>query len=340
MKKELFSLLLSAALLVSATACNRLPEKNAEQSNEEIIDENMTNETDSRHTTLETEETSQVETNNDHPPFWDFYPLMTTNSYVLSSDIFCCESSGQLFIRIKSWPKECQIPYSKLFLPYTIVVNGDHALFISPTDDSLRSTLQVIRFEKESEKLTTISTIPLDEGFCCKLYCNFIDEKNGFLFVVYENNDGYRTFYRAFAWKTKDEGNTWTQIPCENPPIGGWHNAPIMAKFVSEQVGVVSFRGGAQPDFWNKTFFTVDGGSTWASLSELSYPSDQLLNICEDGEAEAFEFESIDGIYYLTVNHSVSHFNELIQLRSTDIMNWEIEGYIKITKETRYKWLV
>ena len=116
----------------------------------------MTNETDSRHTTLETEETSQVETNNDHPPFWDFYPLMTTNNYVLSSDIFRCKSSGQLFIRIKSWRKECQIPYSKLFLlsQCTIVVNGDHALIISPTDDSLRSTLQVIRFEKESEKLT------------------------------------------------------------------------------------------------------------------------------------------------------------------------------------------
>ena len=34
MKKELFSLLLSAALLVSATACNRLPEKETDQSAE------------------------------------------------------------------------------------------------------------------------------------------------------------------------------------------------------------------------------------------------------------------------------------------------------------------
>ena len=121
-----------------------------------------------------------------------------------------------------------------------------------------------------------------------------------------------------FMFETTDGGKSWNQMSTNTFSPGASDCINIL-KFVSPQVGIISFRDLGECEVWERTYFTVDGGLTWTQMSELP-PSDMV-----NWYSEIIDLEYVkDYDYYrLTVN-AVNYTSFQLQLWSKDLINWTL----------------
>ena len=92
-------------------------------------------------------------------------------------------------------------------------------------------------------------------------------------------------------------------------------------KFVSPQVGILSFRYRSIEDLCGRTYLTVDGGLTWTKISQLSYP---FGNVWKVGYTEVVDIEQIEDDYILTVKVQDVDNIEVAQFVSKDLISWSV----------------
>ena len=118
-------------------------------------------------------------------------------------------------------------------------------------------------------------------------------------------------------FETTDGGKSWNQIATYTFYATARYEE--IFKFISPQVGIISFRDLGTCEVWERTYLTVDGGLTWTQMSKLP-PSDMV-----NWYSEIIDFEYVKeyDYYRLTVKAS-NYISFQLQLWSKDLINWTL----------------
>ncbi len=267
MKKEIVTMLLAAALMTSSlTACT-----NVEADGNDI--DNTTTES----TTFEPpSETLDKELNiQDIPSTEEFINAIACNGVYYNSPIrYTIHSSGDLILYISEWNEFFVVPKREDMYLVAETVEASCAVLsenkctiffrdFSP-DDKPISLIQFTRGNPE----VTIHPLNLPDGDYSygQKYCNFIDDKTGYLFLLGSSDITLRHLF-----KTTDGGETWVDQPVETSFSMNRKEDVICAKMLDENIGIIASRHYAD-DYSKRTFITTDAGKTWSSV-DISYPN-------------------------------------------------------------------
>ena len=163
--------------------------------------------------------------------------------------------------------------------------------------------ISLIQFAKGSFKVT-IQPLNLPDDDCGygQKYCNFIDDKIGYIFVIEEGgHPGFASGAQKVSklYKTQDSGKTWTSIDCSNAPYINLKECIILAKFATEDIGIIAGRHWANDySFHERTYITKDGGLTWIPVDLSDFFE---RNPDKDYGIQACDLQYIDSTYYLYV---------------------------------------
>lgn len=146
---------------------------------------------------------------------------------------------------------------------------------------------------------------------------------------IYVFHMPWREEWAIVTYKSTDLGKTW--IRQEGLQAGGsMHEDPRFIDFITNDVGVISYRYHGTDDLCDRTYLTSDGGKTWNPIVPLFYPDGMK------GYTEITDLEYINGSYLLTVEEVVHYRNEkeythsllrYSQYVSTDLTEWKFVGY-------------
>lgn len=105
-------------------------------------------------------------------------------------------------------------------------------------------------------------------------FASFYNDTNGYLF--FWRDDCYMDRWPIQFLKTSDGGKSWEMIKPEDAPSAGagFKNYPELAKFLTEDIGIVTYRHDSGPSDCGITYVTADGGETWKRVYDLPYPSE------------------------------------------------------------------
>ena len=312
MKKRIIALLLSALLLASATACNKVPETNDESTLED------TNTTES--TVEETEEeTTEGETNTETK-----YTIACNGAYRNSNVKYAITEEGKLILYIGDWNESFIVPNENMYFVFetlfasSVVIGENRGALIYNDFSRPTKPIKVIQFTKGNQKVTienlNFETLETSENHYAFKYCSFIDEQTGYLFLFNEVNARYEL---TKMLKTTNGGKTWIEQPVEVTPSIWWREDIICAKMVDENVGIISGGYWANDyDFCQRTFLTTNGGRNWECISTL--PKINILF-----SPEVIDFTKYEGSYVLTVRHITSENGyEYAKYQSSDLNIW------------------
>ena len=215
--------------------------------------------------------------------------------------------------------------YAPMYFPVTLTIMGDTALGFSAVDGGEHPNLGhptmdmgVYRLEKGK------STVSFQKIECYLLveptwFYSAVTDKVGYLSVF--DIDEYSTereHYLAYLYKTTDGGLTWEEVEVTNPPsTGRGFEDPLMAKFLTEDFGVISFVRDWDCDLAEYTQYTNDGGKTWHNfdgLSRLSEWSTADMSVCDITLSE--------GVYTVTMVISIESATTYEKFTSTDLKKW------------------
>ena len=159
------------------------------------------------------------------------------------------------------------------------------------------------------------------------------DDTDGYFFNYYKEGCAFffylpgimdNGWYRLIKYETTDGGKTWVNQGYESDVSGlTLYSSPIIAKFITKEVGIVSYRCAADDgDLCNRTWFTTDCGKTWFRITQLSYPFE--LSVYRG--TDVVDFKLVDGRYLLTVRvfdgkESIDHN---IRYISDDLHSWTL----------------
>jgi hypothetical protein len=102
-----------------------------------------------------------------------------------------------------------------------------------------------------------------------------------------------------------------------------------MAKFLTEDFGVISFVCDWDCDITEYTQYTNDGGKTWHNFDGL-----KKLPISSTADMSVYDITQSDGVYTLTLVFSVGGSTSYEKCTSTDLENWKLIQKIIITEAT------
>ena len=187
-----------------------------------------------------------------------------------------------------------------------------------------------------------VTTIALSKEYQePEVYRGFIDENNGYIIIF--NMEGYSISPLApielrCVLKTKDGGKTWNVTEYENPLTVDSRDYITNACFFTEQIGFCTARYCIAENFADRTFWTFDGGETWArmsSISQIPFPDIMgALHVKENYFAtEVVDLKIVGDVYLLTVRVCQGYLflfdgesTLYIQYESTDLKNWDLVG--------------
>ena len=163
--------------------------------------------------------------------------------------------------------------------------------------------ISLIQFTKGNPEVT-IQPLNLPDDDCGygQKYCNFIDDKIGYIFITEEvDHPGFASGAQKISklYKTQDGGKSWDSLNCDNIPYISLRYSLMLAKFVTEDIGIIAGHLGPHDfNFHERTYITKDGGLSWIPV-DLSAFADlfayQVLDI------EAYDLQYTNGTYYLYV---------------------------------------
>ncbi len=217
------------------------------------------------------------------------------------------ETGTKVYLQIDAWNQTLTLPFSydtdieKFWILYDATIVGNKGFFVYRPDND-ETSIKILSFTKGSDEITE-QTIAWDEAICQnQIFCDFIDDENGYIFVTEEiDAPGFSRGAEKVAklYKTHDGGKTWVSVNCDNIPYISLRYSLILAKFVTEDIGIIA--GHLGPDDFNfheRTYITKDGGLSWIPV-DLSNFADlfayQVLDI------EAYDLQYTNGTYYLYV---------------------------------------
>ncbi len=350
MKKRLLAMLLSGLLLLSATACQTVPENEIDEQtgnveNDAIFQieyENTTGQVTP--TDQDGSEDSQNRTTNniDKQGSSDLLGSGTnaeSNSQVNSDSLtyFPCGDARVAFNRdMENTPWHVYVPVWDQYFdwaedPGDVLVVEDYLWVIFFDSDT--STVMTQKIAREGSLLVSYAyTLPITP-----------DDVGGvmgddFLFNCYEEDCFYVFFleadppypydcYSIQTFQSTDGGRIWVEQDGRQAGTG-YRNYLQMRKFFTNDIGIIAHRMSEPPCMADMIYVTFDGGETWESLCEM--PSPESL-----GELMCIYFTSmdyVDGTFFLTLRlypkedilpspYAVATF------ASNDLRTWNFESY-------------
>lgn len=231
------------------------------------------------------------------------------------------EDGGKVYLQIDAWDQTILLPFTYTdikgleFSP-AATIYGDKGIFVySP--DGRGTSIKILSFNKGSDEITE-QTITWEQSiYESQIFCDFMDDENGYIFVIEEGGHsdfayGYQKVSKLY--KTQDGGKTWASIDCSNTPYTDLKNCLILAKFVTEEIGIIAGRFYYDNfDFNTRAFLTKDGGKTWTPIDISDYSFYGM---------EAYDMQYIDGTYHLYV-HTYPY---IFIFTSTDGVEWKLSA--------------
>ena len=358
MKKRIFAILLSALLMASATACNYTPDNIPENETESTLEgtEDTPNSPEKDESSNETP--NQNEIVRDVPGLGQLRYL-SRPTYLTKASIWRSNEKEEYYIYINEW--DAYRPMLGLssyhcwwYLTDNCITIDNEAATIAIIDQDGKHhepTLITYRFNK-SDNLVELHAVPLNIKASSEydtFFVNMLNEDHGYYFLT-SNMDGDHYWrinefpggdvdkvweWPLFMFETTDGGKSWNQMSTNTFSPGASDHINIL-KFVSPQVGIISFRYIDVEDLCDRTYLTLDGGLTWTQLSQLPYPFD--LKKTHNWYSEIIDLEQKAERYYLTVKvcgiliaiegsgDSYPSDRTTIEIRfeSEDLINWNL----------------
>ena len=301
--KKILSLLLALFMLcVSLAGCN-MSSESEKGSNQESGSNNSTNEDKKDNINLTI--SSKLETNS------------------LSLYIDTNVSTGETYAYNYDWSSE------KYILPD---ISTQHTGYIKSTIygnyawafDVHANGITLYKISRLNNTVEVYKNIyPEDIGFTEMTFAipSFYDENNGVLFFWRDN-------YMSSGWpvrflSTNNGGETWQLYEPQNAPATSVNKQyPNFAKFLSENVGVVSYRYWSISDLCKRTYLTFDGGKTWERISGLEYSKE----LSDYAYSEVKDLYYTSSVYVLEVEISNGGLGtrETVYYVSQDLKTWEL----------------
>jgi predicted small secreted protein len=321
LKKEIVTLLLASTLLAAPlTACNTL------QNGGNDIDNSTT-----EITTIETTpETKPNEVIRDVPKLGKL--KLVPYSDLKKASIWRGEN-GEFFLYINEWDAYRELSglisyYDWLyFTDNCIVIDSETATIALINQDGKHDEPTIITYHfNKDNALVELHAVPLNiiaSSEYDTFFVNMHTADHGYYFLT-PTMDGSQDWrmdgvqgWPLFMFETTDGGKSWNQISTNTFTFCTSDHINII-KFVSPNVGIISFRYVNLEDLCERTYLTLDGGLTWNQISQLPYPSNEGW-----GYSEVVDMALIDDRYYLTVKISDNTQGEL-QFWSKDLTNWTL----------------
>ena len=360
MKKRILSILLSALLAANMSACVAVSENGSENTIDlQTNHTESSNTNDTKSPPLESE--SDNETVRDVPELGQL-KLFTSRNLTTAS--IWTDQKGEYYIYINEWDAYRHLrglsSYHFLyFAPYgyasdnNIVVESETATIAIIDQDGKHDELTLITYHfNKSNNLVELHAVPLNIKASSEhdtFLVNMLNEAHGYYFLT-SNMDGDHYWrinefpggdvdkvweWPLFMFETTDGGKSWNQMSTNTFSPGASDRINIL-KFVSPQVGIISFRYIEVEDLCDRTYLTLDCGLTWTQLSQLPYPFD--LNKPRTWYSEIIDFDQNDDRYYLTVEvHGTleavegsdcafpsEHTKIRFSFESKDLINWSL----------------
>ena len=216
------------------------------------------------------------------------------------------ENDGKVYLQIGAWNQTLEFPFTyteikDLEFANATAIFGDKGIFVYHPD-GLGTSIKILSFAEGSDEITE-QTITWDEPiYENQIFCNFINDEIGYIFVIEEGgHPGFASGAEKISklYKTQDGGKTWTSIDCSNAPYTNLKECIILAKFATEDIGIIAGRHWANDySFQKRTYITKDGGLTWIPVDLSDFFE---RNPDKDYGIQACDLQYIDSTYYLYV---------------------------------------
>ena len=309
MKKRILAMLLSALMLISATACQTVPENEIDTpQNSSLVEEPNENLGDIE---------SEYDLGTD--PTWS--GSLTYNGVHRDSEItYTFDPNSGLSIHIADWNEDHLVTFlsdedinAVKYSATAIGVNNERAFLLLKRSNKIT----VVSFKKGSPNEMVIN-LNIDENVY-RISGNFINENIGYIFAFAEVSGHHAkgSSKLSHLFKTEDGGNTWSAISVQSAPLISLSENVVFSKMISEDIGVISGRYWADDyDFCQRTLLTTNGGRNWECISTLP----KINNLCSP---EVIDFTKYEGSYILTVRHITSENGyEYAKYKSSDLNVW------------------
>lgn len=243
------------------------------------------------------------------------------------------KGGSKVYLQIDTWDQTLVLPFTYKYIteikfaPIAATIVGDKGFFVYHPDHS-ETSIKILCFTNGSNEITE-QTIAWDEAiYQSEIFCNFIDDENGYIFVIEEGGHsdfayGYQKVSKLY--KTQDGGKTWTSIDCSNAPYTNLRECMILAKFATEDIGIIAGRHWASDySFHKRTYITKDGGISWIPVDLSNFFA---FSPDKDWGIQAYDLQYVDGTYYLYVQAVQEGADKPCYLfTSTDGVEW---SYLK-----------
>lgn len=353
MKKRIFIALLSVVVAANMSACRYDPKNNLESKN----DAESFNTNDTLSSPLENETNNglpnQNETVRDIP---ELGQLKLNTFPKLKNASIWTDINGEYYIYLNEWDTYQHMPgltsYNSHYIDDNCMVVSSETATISVIDQAGKHdepTIITYHFNR-SNNLFELHAVPLNIKASSEydtFFVNMHDADHGYYFLISNLDGAIKQDWRfsnlpewhmggldewpLFMFETTDGGKSWNQIST----IIFSHASDCIhfLKFVSPEVGIISFRYVCLDDLCERTYLTIDGGLTWYQISQLPYPLKT-----DSWYSEVSDIEQVDDRYYLTVevrgtlvavegsDYSFPSEHTIVEFRfeSKDLINWSL----------------
>ena len=326
-KKKIATLLLASALLTSPlTACDML------KNGGDDID-NTTTEITTIETTPDTNPSDTAKPNEVIRDVPELGKLKLVPYSDLKNTSIWRDESGEFFLYINEWNTYRQLSglssyHDWFYLTDNCIVIDDKTTtiaLINQVGKHDEPTIITYHFNKDTP-LVELYAVPLNiiaSSEYDTFFVNMHSADHGYYFLT-PTMDGSQDWrmdgvqgWPLFIFETTDGGKSWNQISTNTFDFCTSDHVNII-KFVSPNVGIISFRYVNLEDLCERTYLTLDGGLTWNPISQLPYPSDEKW-----GYSEVIDIEFIDDCYCLTVKLSDNAQGKQ-RYSSKDLINWTL----------------
>lgn len=231
-------------------------------------------------------------------PSYSVYPAKVLYKYEYRED-------GNVFLQIDAWNQTVVLPFTYSDINWEFAraatIYGDKGIFVYHPN-ALGKSIKILSFTKGSHEITEQTITwdkPINEN---EIFCDFIDDKNGYIFVIEEGGHsdfayGYQKVSKLY--KTQDGGKTWTSVNCDNAPYIDLKECLILAKFATEDIGIIAgCHYASDYSFSERTYITKDGGISWIPVDLSKFFA---FSPDKDWGIQAYDLQYVDGTYYLYV---------------------------------------
>ena len=242
------------------------------------------------------------------------------------------DKEGELYIYIKEWDVYRYMPnlssYNSLYFNDNCIVVDSETATVSVIHQYGKNdepTIITYHFNRNDENVQSHS-VKLNIKASSEhdtFFVNMHDSDHGYYFLT-PNMDGFADKrmsgvheWPLFMFETTDGGKSWNQISTNvlDPNTSDYIN---IFKFISPQVGILSFRDLGAVELFDRTYLTVDGGLTWNHISQL--PHSEMVK----WYSEVIDLEYIDDRYYLKVKCYGDAEKKELRFCSEDLINWSL----------------